>query len=451
MARTKPLPRSERILRGREINRGIERTRKTDDVKNINIGLMDVDSAIMYYFTQVIKPSVKDNGEEVKVPVLYANAERWASIQRRGNIRDKNNQLITPAIVFKRTSISRDDSIAIDSVDANDPKNFYFFQQKYSKENRYDQFSAKNNLMPTKEFYQVAVPKYITMNYEAIIFTTLIEQMNSIVEKINWSGGSYWGEPNKFKFKANIESFEDATEMVDNERMIKTTFSFNFRGYLIPESFNEFINTQKYLTPKQIVTEGEFEFGVSSVFSPDSRTERVRVFSNRSSTLNSLGGSTDFIRPISPGYGNAAQDLEFTNTFGGDTFYVMRGGGSPTSSKDDKAVVSLSSGNGIYMNKTQFFSGSQSSSAMITGSSSGSVFQPTFDSGFVIQTGSLDLQVNGVNLLSEQTNQKDITNTFDFFISSSLKDIVIFAQRSGSGITLKEDDKIIMNFQQALE
>ena len=41
MARTKPLPRSERILRGREINRGIERTRKTDDVKNINIGLMD--------------------------------------------------------------------------------------------------------------------------------------------------------------------------------------------------------------------------------------------------------------------------------------------------------------------------------------------------------------------------------------------------------------------------
>ncbi len=43
---------------------------------------------------------------------------------------------------------------------------------------------------------------------------------------------------------------------------------------------------------------------------------------------------------------------------------------------------------------------------MITGSSSGSVFQPTFDSGFVIQTGSLDLQVNGLNLLSEQTNQK---------------------------------------------
>ena len=149
MARTKPLPRSERILRGREINRGIERTRKTDDVKNINIGLMDVDSAIMYYFTQVIKPTVKDNGEEVKVPVLYANAERWASIQRRGNIRDKNNQLITPAIVFKRTSIAKDDTIAIDSVDANDPKNFYFFQQKYSKENRYDQFSAKNNLMPT--------------------------------------------------------------------------------------------------------------------------------------------------------------------------------------------------------------------------------------------------------------------------------------------------------------
>lgn len=113
--------------------------------------------------------------------------------------------------------------------------------------------------------------------------------------------------------------------------------------------------------------------------------------------------------------------------------------------------MSLGSANEIYMNKTQFFSGSQSSSAMITGSSSGSVFQPTFDSGFVIQTGSLDLSVNGINLLSEPTNQKDVTNTFDFFVSSSLKDIVVFRQRSGSGINLQSDDKIIINFQQAIE
>ena len=70
--------------------------------------------------------------------------------------------------------------------------------------------------------YQVAVPDYVTLSYEAIIWTSYLEQMNKIVERINWSDGSYWGEPNKFKFQSRIESFEDATEMADNERIVKT-------------------------------------------------------------------------------------------------------------------------------------------------------------------------------------------------------------------------------------
>ena len=67
------------------------------------------------------------------------------------------------------------------------------------------------------------------------------------------------GEPNKFKFKVNIDSFEDSTEFGDNERIIKTTFNFSFRGYLIPESFNEFMNTQKYFTPSRIDIEDNTE------------------------------------------------------------------------------------------------------------------------------------------------------------------------------------------------
>ena len=81
------------------------------------------------------------------------------------------------------------------------------------------------------------------------------------------------------------------------------------------------------------------EFGLSSIFSPDSRAQTVRVFGQKSSTLNSLPGATDFIRGVSPGYGNAPQDLEFTNTYGGTTLYIMRGSGNISSSKDDNAVV----------------------------------------------------------------------------------------------------------------
>ena len=115
-------------------------------------------------------------------------------------------------------------------------------------------------------------PDYVNLTYEFIVWTTYMEQMNNIVEKVIYSDGAYWGEPNKFKFLSSIDSFEDATEMADNERIIKTNFNMSFNGYLIPESFNEFLTTQRYFTPKQVVVEDESGLIISSLFSPDSRS-----------------------------------------------------------------------------------------------------------------------------------------------------------------------------------
>ena len=79
MATNKPLPRKKRV-----INRGTLLARTENDVKNPSVTLMDIDGAILHYFEKVIKPSVEDNGENVKVPVIYASPERWKSIQRDG-------------------------------------------------------------------------------------------------------------------------------------------------------------------------------------------------------------------------------------------------------------------------------------------------------------------------------------------------------------------------------
>ena len=80
----KPLPRKQRVL-----NRGYLYTRTDDDIKNPSVTLMDIDSAIMFYIENVIKPSVEDNGENVKVPIMYASVERWKAIKRDGFLRDK--------------------------------------------------------------------------------------------------------------------------------------------------------------------------------------------------------------------------------------------------------------------------------------------------------------------------------------------------------------------------
>jgi len=258
MSRNKPISRKARIASNQlairpDFNRGNQLRRDNDTQKNISVSIKDVDAAIMYYFNEVIRPNVTENKEVVKVPVMYASPERWVSIQKRGFMRDKKQQLVVPAIVFRRTGIQKNENVPTSKIDANNPQNFVTFEQKYTQANRYDQFSKQIGLLPQKEYYNVVVPDYITLNYEFTIWTSLIEQMNSIVEKVNYTNGSYWGEPGKMRFKSQIESFSDSSEMDAGERLVKTNFSVTMYGYIIPEEFNKMVNTRKQLTPKKLI------------------------------------------------------------------------------------------------------------------------------------------------------------------------------------------------------
>ena len=257
----KPLPRKQRVL-----NRGYLYSRKDDDVKTPSVSLMDVDSAIIFYFENVIKPSVLDNGENIKVPIMYASPERWKAIQRDGFMKDKKRQIITPVIAYRRTSIAKDDSLPQDKLDANKPNMFYTFEKKFSNVNRYDNFSTQIGLLPQREYYNVAFPDYVTISYDFTIWTSYIEQMNSIVEKVVYSEGAYWGDPDKMRFRSSIDTFTDATEVADTERLVRTTFTVTLRGYLLPEgNFDHRSTTQKFLTPKKVIFSAETDAAIDKV------------------------------------------------------------------------------------------------------------------------------------------------------------------------------------------
>ena len=290
MARKKPIPRSAR----KEINRGTLRSRGDDTVKNISVGLMDIDAAIMFYFNNVIKPTVLENDETIKVPLMYSNPERWNSIQKNGYLIDNKKQLVIPLIVFKRNSISKDESISVDKIDPLSPKLFRTFQSKYSQKNRYDNFSVQQGLNKTKELYTVGVPDYVNLEYEFIVWTSYTEQMNRIIEKIIWSEGSYWGEDGKFKFRTSIDNYTDASEFtVNSERLIRTNFSVTLKGYLIPEEFNNVVTTQKALTPKRILIGDDVSVNLTDLVG-DSQTRDVRI----SVSKDSSGGSGGLENPF---------------------------------------------------------------------------------------------------------------------------------------------------------
>ena len=237
------------------INRGRITSRKDDNVKDISIGLQDHDEAIMYYFDNVIKPSVIINGNRTNVPLIYGSPERWKGVQKDGFYRDKNGKIQVPLIMFKRDSIEKRRDLG-NKLDGNNPQLYYSFVEQYSKRNVYDNFSVLQGRKPQKEIYSVVIPDYVKLTYTCTIWTEYIAQMNKLIETINYSSDTYWGDGERFKFNARIDTYDNTTEIVQGDnRTIKTNFGLTLQGYLIPESINKALvkRPQKSFT-KSVVT-----------------------------------------------------------------------------------------------------------------------------------------------------------------------------------------------------
>ena len=73
--------------------------------KQFSITLKDIDSSIISHIKKVIKPTVQDANENIKVTVMYGNEERWKSVRKRGALRDKKGALILPLIMLKRIEL----------------------------------------------------------------------------------------------------------------------------------------------------------------------------------------------------------------------------------------------------------------------------------------------------------------------------------------------------------
>ena len=289
--RRKPVPKSQTELsqntitpydnvRGKSLtpedtkkNRGHQRSLKGDDVKQFHIGLKDIDQAIFYYFDNVIRPDVVQNGRRVPVPAIYGSPERWAAVQKDGFYRDKNGKIQVPLIMVKRTNIEKNRSMG-NKMDANNPTQFGIFQKRYSRKNIYDKFSLLTNREPVEELYGVIVPDYVNITYECVIFTEYTEQMNRLIEAINFASDAYWGDKDRFNFRAMIDSYTTTTELAKGQdRTVKTSFSIKLLGHVVPDTINTSVaNMNKFYSKAAI------NFGMEAV---DSISKLDKVSSPR--------------------------------------------------------------------------------------------------------------------------------------------------------------------------
>jgi len=232
------------------VNRALQTSFKGDTVKPFSIGIKDIDEAILYYFQNVIQPFVIQNGERLPVPVIYGSPERWKSMQKDGYYRDSKGKAMFPLIVFKRDSIDKNRTIA-NKLDANSPQNFGVFTKKYSTKDAYSNFNVLNNRTPEKTYYATIMPDYVTIEYSCTIFTYYVEQLNKIVEAINYASDAYWGDPERYKFQARIDSFGTISELADSEeRAVKSTFNIKLYGHIIPDIIQKDLSAIKKFRDK---------------------------------------------------------------------------------------------------------------------------------------------------------------------------------------------------------
>jgi len=231
-----------------------------DFTKGFSITLKDIDTSVMNHIKNIMKPTVREANENIKVPVLYANEERWKSVRKNGVLRDKNGSIMLPLIIMRRTDLSFDDTMPL-SFD-NDVQGKFIKvarNNQWSKDNRYDRFTVQTGKKPVQEILYTGMPDFVLCSYSIMMFTSYMEQMNLLnnlwIEHLE----TYFGDSENYKFLSSLDGgISDASEMTaDGERLIKNEFSLSIKAYMIPEFtdniFGKTYEMGRELTPAKVV------------------------------------------------------------------------------------------------------------------------------------------------------------------------------------------------------
>ena len=290
-----------------EYNRAYEISQDKDTTRNVSIGIKDMDEAIMYYFDNVLKLSVIQNNTRLMVPVIYGSPERWKAVQADGYYRDQTGKVQVPLIIFRREGIQNNRELG-NKLDGNKVNNLILVRKQFSRRNVYDNFSILTNRVPETEFAVAFPPDYVTVTYNCVIYTNFVEQMDKLIEAINFASNSYWGDPSKFQFKTRIDSYSDQIVLEQgSDRTIKCSFNMILNGYIIPDSVNrELASVNRAFGNTQIL------FGLEVADSQEQFAANLRKPKSKKVSSVQAADSTNVI--IQQTIGVTQESIDYVNT-----------------------------------------------------------------------------------------------------------------------------------------
>ena len=255
----KPNPtRTEGITPDLILNRA-EQVRRDDDViRTAKRTVYDIDYAIKWYIENEIQPQITDNKQPLSVPVIFSSGEKWDNVRRLGYLRDEKGMLQSPVIMLKRNSVTERDNVKGNDVNRPVAGNSFSYRAKYNARNRYEDELfpiPKNDPQPSQTVYVVDIPRYVTIEYDMMLWCDFTVQLNDLVDQFLTYNRFSWGnEGNKFPTSMGAVSFE-TVNTVGEDRLVRATIPLTVTATLLAEQETRTSTLRKAYSVKKVTFE----------------------------------------------------------------------------------------------------------------------------------------------------------------------------------------------------
>ena len=286
------------------LNRAAQTRRDDDVIKSTQRTLYDIDYAIKWFIENEIQPQIAANQQLIPVPVIFASGEKWDNVRRLGYLRDEKGMLQSPLIMLKRNSVAERDTQKSLDVNRPYPTNYIVHRNKYNERNRYEDelFPIPTNIpAESQKIYIVDIPKYVTVEYDMMLWCDFTAQMNELVDQILPYGRFAWGNGGN-KYQTTIGSINFVTvNTIGEDRLIRATIPLTVLGNLLPDSEARISTLKKMFSPKKLTFDQYVDVGNTNIFQTTSVP--IEVLQAQSSVMSGISvtvGGGGLVTNITP-------------------------------------------------------------------------------------------------------------------------------------------------------
>ena len=295
----KPSPfRTESPLPDEILNRSEQIRRDDDIIRTSQRTVYDIDYAIKWFIENEMRPQIEADKQIIAVPVIFSNGEKWDNVRRLGYLRDEKGMLQSPLIMLKRNSVAEKDNQRTLDVNRGYPGNYFVHKSKYNSRNKYEDelipIPINNPTADSEKIYVVDIPKYVTIEYDMLLWCDFTTQLNALVDQILPYGRFSWGnEGNKFPTAIGSISFE-TVNTVGEDRLVRATIPLTVQGTLLSAQEARKSTLRKMYSVKKLTFEQVIDVDVdifSTTIVPPQLLQAQNVLVSGGSVVVSGGGA----------------------------------------------------------------------------------------------------------------------------------------------------------------